>query len=97
MTKLTVYHRALACLFLAIPAGAAPVAVDDTYSTAEDTVCVPPRTPLVNATFNGGAEGWVYHSLLSGRRTVVAAPWAKGQTIVRPQGGEDPEHRQAGS
>jgi SH3-like domain-containing protein len=28
-----------------------------------------------------GAEGWVYHSLLSGRRTVVAAPWAKGETV----------------
>ena len=28
-----------------------------------------------------GAEGWVYHSLLSGRRTIIAAPWAKGQTI----------------
>lgn len=28
-----------------------------------------------------GAEGWVYHSLLSGRRTVIAAPWAKGETI----------------
>ena len=28
-----------------------------------------------------GAEGWVFHSLLSGRRTVIAAPWAKGETI----------------
>jgi SH3-like domain-containing protein len=28
-----------------------------------------------------GAEGWVYHSLLSGRRTVIAAPWAKGDSI----------------
>ncbi len=28
-----------------------------------------------------GAEGWVYHSLLSGRRTVIAAPWAKGGAI----------------
>jgi SH3-like domain-containing protein len=28
-----------------------------------------------------GAEGWVYHSLLSGRRTIIAAPWAKGETI----------------
>jgi SH3-like domain-containing protein len=25
-----------------------------------------------------GAEGWVFHSLLSGRRTVLVAPWAKG-------------------
>jgi SH3-like domain-containing protein len=28
-----------------------------------------------------GAEGWVFHSLLSGRRTVIAAPWAKGESI----------------
>ena len=28
-----------------------------------------------------GAEGWVYHSLLSGRRTVVAAPWAKDTQV----------------
>ncbi len=28
-----------------------------------------------------GAEGWVYHSLLSGRRTVIAAPWAKGTAV----------------
>jgi SH3-like domain-containing protein len=25
-----------------------------------------------------GAEGWVLHSLLSGRRTVLVAPWKKG-------------------
>ena len=25
-----------------------------------------------------GAEGWVLHSLLSGRRTVLIAPWKKG-------------------
>ena len=25
-----------------------------------------------------GAEGWVFHSLLSGRRTVLISPWAKG-------------------
>jgi SH3-like domain-containing protein len=29
-----------------------------------------------------GAEGWVFHSLLSGRRTVLISPWAKGQEIV---------------
>lgn len=27
-----------------------------------------------------GSEGWVLHSLLSGRRTVVVAPWAKNET-----------------
>ncbi|WP_229729114.1 SH3 domain-containing protein [Agaricicola taiwanensis] len=26
-----------------------------------------------------GAEGWVYHSLLSGRRTAVVAPWDPGK------------------
>jgi len=32
-----------------------------------------------------GTEGWVYHSLLSGERTALAAPWLKGKkdaTIV---------------
>ena len=28
-----------------------------------------------------GAEGWVLHSLLSGRRTAVVAPGKKGQTV----------------
>ncbi|MCO5078191.1 MULTISPECIES: SH3 domain-containing protein [unclassified Chelatococcus] len=28
-----------------------------------------------------GAEGWVLHSLLSGRRTALVAPWEKGQTF----------------
>lgn len=28
-----------------------------------------------------GAEGWVYHSLLSGQRTVIVAPWAKGEAL----------------
>ncbi len=27
-----------------------------------------------------GTEGWVYHSLLSGERTALAAPWLKGKT-----------------
>lgn len=26
-----------------------------------------------------GAEGWVYHSLLTGKRTVIAVPWDKGK------------------
>jgi SH3-like domain-containing protein len=29
-----------------------------------------------------GSEGWVFHSLLSGRRTVLISPWAKGQESV---------------
>lgn len=28
-----------------------------------------------------GAEGWVYHSLLTGRRTALVAPWNDGKTI----------------
>jgi SH3-like domain-containing protein len=28
-----------------------------------------------------GAEGWVFQSLLSGRRTAVVAPWAKDPTL----------------
>lgn len=27
-----------------------------------------------------GTEGWVFHSLLSGNRTAVAAPWMRGKT-----------------
>ena len=27
-----------------------------------------------------GSEGWVLHSLLSGRRTALVAPWRKGET-----------------
>ncbi|WP_373289046.1 SH3 domain-containing protein [Aureimonas endophytica] len=29
-----------------------------------------------------GTEGWVYHSLLSGTRTGIAAPWLKGKTTT---------------
>lgn len=29
-----------------------------------------------------GADGWVFHSLLSGRRTVLVSPWAKGEESV---------------
>lgn len=29
-----------------------------------------------------GSEGWVLHSLLSGRRTALVAPWKKGETFV---------------
>ncbi len=29
-----------------------------------------------------GADGWVLHSLLSGRRTVLIAPWSKDQESV---------------
>ncbi|MGD0531254.1 MAG: SH3 domain-containing protein [Methyloceanibacter sp.] len=29
-----------------------------------------------------GADGWVFHSLLSGRRTVLIAPWSKDHESV---------------
>ncbi|MGA7545728.1 MAG: SH3 domain-containing protein [Methyloceanibacter sp.] len=29
-----------------------------------------------------GADGWVFHSLLSGRRTVLVAPWSKDHASV---------------
>ena len=29
-----------------------------------------------------GAEGWVYHSLLSGRRTALVAPWSKNESFA---------------
>ncbi len=29
-----------------------------------------------------GAEGWVLHSLLSGRRTALVAPWRKGTELL---------------
>ncbi len=28
-----------------------------------------------------GEEGWVYHSLLAGRRTAAVAPWRKGKAV----------------
>ena len=29
-----------------------------------------------------GEEGWVYHSLLSGRRTALVSPWQRAGTLV---------------
>ena len=29
-----------------------------------------------------GQEGWVYHSLLSGKRTITVAPWRKGEAVA---------------
>lgn len=31
-----------------------------------------------------GAEGWVYHSLLSGRRTALVSPQSKGKDVLLP-------------
>ena len=39
-----------------------------------------------------GSEGWVLHSLLSGRRTALVAPWKKDQSMPlydQPRGGRD--------
>lgn len=39
-----------------------------------------------------GGEGWVQQGLLSGRRTALVAPWARGRTFdlrVRPAAGAD--------
>jgi len=36
-----------------------------------------------------GAEGWVYHSLLTGRRTAIVAPWNGNQTIPLLNSGDD--------
>jgi SH3-like domain-containing protein len=37
-----------------------------------------------------GAEGWVWHSLLSGRRTALVAPWSKENALViRTQAGAE--------
>ncbi|WGD28352.1 SH3 domain-containing protein [Ancylobacter sp. WKF20] len=37
-----------------------------------------------------GAEGWVYHSMLSARRTALVSPWSKGEpTALREQPSTD--------
>lgn len=37
-----------------------------------------------------GAEGWIFHSLLSGRRTAIVAPWSKENNLaLRRSPGED--------
>ncbi|WP_342640729.1 SH3 domain-containing protein [Rhodoligotrophos ferricapiens] len=36
-----------------------------------------------------GEEGWVYHSLLSSRRTVLVSPWKTGQTVMMVQQASD--------
>jgi SH3-like domain-containing protein len=43
-----------------------------------------------------GTEGWVLHSLLSGRRTVLVAPWKKNETFLlysKPSDRSDPVAR----
>jgi SH3-like domain-containing protein len=39
-----------------------------------------------------GAEGWVYHSLLTGRRTAIVAPWIGTQTVPLLNAGSDKAH-----
>lgn len=36
-----------------------------------------------------GEEGWVYHSLLSGRRTATVSPWKEGGTVLMRQRPDD--------
>ncbi|MGI9413635.1 MAG: SH3 domain-containing protein [Hyphomicrobiales bacterium] len=36
-----------------------------------------------------GEEGWVYHSLLAGRRTGLIAPWRKGEKVKLQDGPEE--------
>ena len=33
-----------------------------------------------------GADGWVFHSLLSGRRTALISPWAKQEAVLLRKG-----------
>lgn len=39
-----------------------------------------------------GAEGWVYHSLLAGRRTAVVAPWSDRKTAALRDGASPDAH-----
>lgn len=46
-----------------------------------------------------GSEGWVLHSLLSGRRTALVAPWRKGEVVplmTQPGGGGVAANLQSG-
>ena len=36
-----------------------------------------------------GEEGWVFHSLLAGKRTALIAPWRKGERITLVDGASD--------
>ncbi len=36
-----------------------------------------------------GEEGWVYHSLLAGRRTGLVAPWRSGERLELLEGADD--------
>jgi SH3-like domain-containing protein len=40
-----------------------------------------------------GADGWVFHSLLSARRTVLVSPWAKGDERVPLYGSKSTSSR----
>ncbi len=40
-----------------------------------------------------GADGWVFHSLLSGRRTVLVTPWSKGEESVPLYGSKSTSSR----
>jgi SH3-like domain-containing protein len=40
-----------------------------------------------------GADGWVFHSLLSGRRTVLISPWSKGKENITMHAGRSSSSR----
>jgi SH3-like domain-containing protein len=40
-----------------------------------------------------GADGWVFHSLLSARRTALVTPWSKGEERVRLYGSNSTNSR----
>lgn len=60
MTMPSALRRALLSLLCPLPALAVPVAVNDTYTTLEDTAFVPVGPPVVNSSFEAGADGWAY-------------------------------------
>jgi len=63
MIQLTALRRALFSLLTCLPVltvTAAPVAVDDVYTTQEDVPFSPTGPLLVNSNFDSGADSWTY-------------------------------------
>ncbi len=60
MTLTTAIRRALIPLSTCLPLLAAPVAVDDVYTTLEDTPASPEGPPLLSVNFDAGADGFTY-------------------------------------
>lgn len=53
-------RRALLTLLTAVPAFAAPVAVNDTFTGSEDSPVSPDGQPALSVNFNAGADGFSY-------------------------------------